>query len=147
MGWCIWGVWSYVLGNLALLILKVCVRKCFGSALWYMGIDVLHKLFGFDCDELNINRGEWAVKGLLQVHKPMLVLLWCMAHWLDLAIKDHLFYTFNEILVCTYYFYSKSLKKCQDIKVVVEWLKFYLHVISSASPQKVAIRLLHCIVC
>ena len=136
--------------------------ECFGRTLSYMGIDVPHKLVGFGCDGTNVNMGERALKGLLQAHKHWLVVCWCMAHRLELAIKDGLcgtfFSTIDEMLMRAYYLYAKSPKKCRDLEVVVEELKSCL--MSSAFPSKgeaslcvpvvhvlLPIRLLHWIIC
>ena len=115
------------------------LHECFGRALSYMGIDdVPHKLIGFGCDGTNVNIGERALKGLLQAHKPWLVVCWCMAHRLELAIKDALrgtfFSTIDEQLMRAYYLYAKSPKKCRDLQVVVEELKCCLT--SSTFPTK-----------
>ena len=74
------------------------------------GIDVPHKLIGFGCDGTNVNMGERALKCLLQGHKPWLMVCWCMAHRLELAIKDGLHGTFfsavDEMLMRAYYLYA-----------------------------------------
>ena len=53
--------------------------------------------------------------------------VWCIAHRLELALKDALqstfFRTIDEVLLWVYYLYSKAPKKCRVLEEVVEDLK------------------------
>lgn len=62
---------------------------CFVKAMSYMGVaDELHKLVGFGCDGTNVNMGEGGLKRMLQIDQPWVVVCWCLAHCLELALKD-----------------------------------------------------------
>ena len=49
--------------------------------------------------------------------------MWCLAHRLELAIKDALTCTFfdslDEMLLRLYYLYQKSPKKCRELERVI----------------------------
>ena len=53
--------------------------------------------------------------------------MWCLAHRLELAIKDALTGTFfdslDEMLLRLYYLYQKSPKKCRELERVITDLK------------------------
>ena len=71
--------------------------------------------------------GDNGVKGLIQSDRPWVVTIWCFAHRLELAIKDALKKTFfsevDDFLLCVYYIYCKSPKKCKELEDVVSELK------------------------
>ena len=58
---------------------------------------------------------------------PWIVVLWCLAHRLELALKDALKSTYfseaDELLLRIYYLYEKAPKKCRELDKVVEELK------------------------
>ena len=105
---------------------------CFRKAIDYMG--AVHwetKMVGFGCDGTNANMGERGLKGLLKEAVPWVVVHWCLAHRLELSLKDALkatfFATIDELLLHVYYIYDKSPKKCRELEVVVEELKSCLN--------------------
>ena len=53
--------------------------------------------------------------------------MWCLAHRLELAIKDALtgtvFDHVDDMLTCLFYLYSKSPKKCREIQDIITDLK------------------------
>ena len=51
--------------------------------------------------------------------------MWCLAHWLELAIKDTLTGTVFDHIddMLTHLFYSKSPKKCREIHNIITDLK------------------------
>ena len=53
--------------------------------------------------------------------------MWCLAHRLELVIKDALcstwFNRFNQMLCCLYYIYYKLPKKCSELESIVMDLK------------------------
>ena len=128
MGRCIWGFCSFVLNNLALLMLKVGMSALNGHCHVWEVLYHANWLFFAVMGQMSID--ERALKGLLQAHKVWLVICWCVAHWLELVIKDHLrrtsFSTIDEMLMCAHYVYSKPPKKCWDLEVAVDDLKFCL---------------------
>ena len=69
-----------------------------------------------DADGAMVNRGEKdGVISILQRHLPWVIYVWCVAHHLELALKDALqgtiFDDVDEVLLCLYYLYENSPKK------------------------------------
>ena len=56
-----------------------------------------------------------------------MIVFWCLAHRLELSLKDALKTTFfasiDELLLQVYFMYEKSPKKCRELETVVEELK------------------------
>ena len=54
-------------------------------------------------------------------------MFWCLAHRLELSSKDALASTYfsviDDMLMCTYYLYEKSPKKCAELADVMDKLK------------------------
>ncbi len=67
-----------------------------------------------------------------------MVVFWCLAHCLELSLKDALKDTFfssvDEMLLRVYYLYEKSPKKCCEIDEVVAELKICFEL--SEMPDK-----------
>ena len=90
---------------------------CLG-ALQYMGVDNWkNKLVGFGSDGVSVNKAVSGLWGYLEADIPWVVVFWCLAHRLELSLKDALkhafFSTIDEMLMHLYYLYEKSLKKCR----------------------------------
>ena len=53
--------------------------------------------------------------------------MWCLAHWLELAVEDALkgttFDTVDNMLLKVYYIYKKAPKKCRELEEIVLDLK------------------------
>ena len=99
----------------------------FAKAVDYVGVkDWKMKLRGLGCDGTNANMGARGLRGLLQQVVPWVVVSWCLAHRLELSLKDSLKSTFfpviDELLLQVYYLYEKSPKKCQELSEVVSEL-------------------------
>ena len=67
-------------------------------------------------DGASVNSGDkQGVRALVQEELSWVVFVWCMAHRLELALKDSLSGTFfkevDEMLLRKYYLYEKSPKK------------------------------------
>ena len=92
---------------------------CLQTALAYVGVpDWERKLIGFGYDGASLNIGAGGVKGFLRQSMPCIIVLWCLAHRLELALKDALnFSEIDELLLRTYYLYEKAPKKCRDPKI------------------------------
>jgi len=76
------------------------------------------KLVGISNDGASANAG---LKGLVEKELPWLVWMWCMAHRLELAVKDALtFYLIDDMLLRLYFLYASSPKKCRELKEVVK---------------------------
>ena len=103
--------------------------ECFEQAVEFMGIggDWKKKLIGFGCDGTSVNIADGGLKGYLQQAAPWIEVFWCLAHRLELALKDALndtlFKSIDEMLLRVYYVYKKSPKKCRELEGVIEELK------------------------
>ena len=66
--------------------------------------------------------------------------MWCLAHRLELAIKDALkgsfFDLIDEMLLRLYYFYEKSLKKCRQLEDITDQLKECLSMDSACKGKR-----------
>ena len=105
--------------------------ECLERALDYLGVDIKSKkLIGFGCDGASVNIAKQGVRGLIQVDRPWLITVWCLAHRLELSLKDALkntlFSVIDEFLMRIYYVYSKAPKKCRELEEVVTELKYFL---------------------
>ncbi|CAB4004512.1 zinc finger 862-like [Paramuricea clavata] len=90
--------------------------------------ELYSKLVGFGADGASVNSGDKnGVKALLQEKSPWLIFQWCVAHRLELALKDALQPTFfkqvDQMLTRLHSFYSKSPKKLHELKSLHELLK------------------------
>ena len=112
--------------------------ECFTRALDYVGIVGWEKLIGFGCDGTSVNIGAGGLRGFLEKSVPWVVVFWCLAHRLELSLKDALKDTFfssiDEMLLRMYYLYEKSPKKCRELDEVVVELKACFE--SSVMPDK-----------
>ena len=85
------------------------------------------KLIGFGCDGTSVNIAGNGLKGYLEQSCPWIVTFWCLAHRLELSIKDALkstyFSTIDDVLMRLYYLYENSAKKCRELDDVVQYLK------------------------
>lgn len=66
----------------------------FTRAFDYVGIIGWEKLIGFGCDGTSINIGAGDLKGFLEKSAPWVVVFGCLAHRLELSLKDALKDTF-----------------------------------------------------
>ena len=90
--------------------------QCLTKAMEYMGvIDWEKRMIGLGCEGCHANMGERGLRGLLQQSLPWAVVFLCLAHRLELSLKDALKNTFftavDELLMQVYYIYEKSPKK------------------------------------
>ena len=65
------------------------------DALTYLGVDQTGKLIDLWCDGASVNLGARALKGLVKEERLWIVVVWCFAYRLELAIKDALKNTFS----------------------------------------------------
>ena len=69
--------------------------ECLQTAIKYMEVDDWQqKLVGFGCNGASANIAEGGLKGHLQREVPWIAMFWCLAHHLELSIKDALKSTF-----------------------------------------------------
>lgn len=85
------------------------------------------KLIGLGTDGASVNVAASGLKGFVEGHLSWFFWMWCMAHRLELAIKDVLkkmaFDLIDDLLLRLYYLYEKSPKKCCELEDVVSDLK------------------------
>ena len=99
------------------------------QSLGIQGIDDTHcyKLVGVATDGASANIASRGLKGIVQEKLPWIVWTWCIAHRIELAIKDALkgsaFDLIDEMLLRLYYLYEKSPKKCRELHDIVSDLK------------------------
>ena len=78
------------------------------------------KLVGVGTDGAAANVASAGLKGLVKEKIPWVFWMWCLAHRLELAIKDALkvsyFDMIDEMLFRLYLLYEKSPKKCQELE-------------------------------
>ena len=86
---------------------------CLLRAVEYMGLgatDWKAKLIGFGCDGTNANMANGGLKGYLKGAVPWMIVSWCLAHRLELSLKDALkttfFASFDEFLLQVYFMYE-----------------------------------------
>ena len=85
------------------------------------------KLVGIGTDGAAANVAGAGLKGLVEDQLPWVFWMWCLAHRLELAIKDALkgtsFDQIDEMLLRLYYIYERSPKKCRQLEEIVTHLK------------------------
>ena len=102
------------------------VISCIDEAFKSIGIaNFKEKLVGFGADGASVNQGKKeGVKTILLIDCPWLVFGWCMAHRLELALKDALsgtaFKEVDEVILRMYYLYKRSPKKLRQLKELVD---------------------------
>ena len=82
---------------------------------------------GITTDGAAANVAGNGLKGLVEKELEWIFWMWCLAHRLELAIKDALrstmFDLVDEMLLHLYYIYEKSPKKCSELESIVTDLK------------------------
>ena len=98
------------------------------NALCCLGIPSLdastcRKLVGVGTDKASANISVRGLKGLVECKLEWICWMWCLAHQLELAIKDALtgtvFDNVDNMLTCLFYMYNKSAKKCREIQDII----------------------------
>ena len=67
-----------------------------------MGDNWTQKLIGFGTDGAAVNLAENGLKGQLKQVAPWMEMVWCLAHRLELALKDALKIHSSALLRCFY---------------------------------------------
>ena len=98
-----------------------------GLGILAIGREHCAKLVGISTDGASANIANAGLKGLVEKELPWLVWMWCMAHRLELAVKDALkqttFDLIDDMLLRLYLLYASSPKKCRELEEVVMDLK------------------------
>ena len=91
-----------------------------GVGIQDLSTDNCAKLVGVGTDGASANIARNGLKGLMEGEIPWLFWMWCLAHRLELAVKDALKHTafdlLDEMLLRLYYLYEKSPKKCRQLE-------------------------------
>ena len=89
------------------------------------------KLVGIATDGAAANVAGNGLKGLVEKELEWIFWMWCLAHRLELAIKDALhgtcFDLLDEMLLRLYYIYKKSPKKCTELESIITDLEGAFH--------------------
>ena len=86
------------------------------------GLDSMlcYRIVGIGTDGASANIAAAGLKGLVEEKVPWVFWMWCLAHSLELAVKDALSTTFFSLiasmLIRLYYLYEKSPKKCAELR-------------------------------
>ena len=85
-----------------------------------------NRLVGLGCDGANVNMGLHGLRGYIEESVPWVVTIWCLAHRLELALKDELrgayFDTVDDMLLRMYYLYEKMPKNClKNVESLMKW--------------------------
>ena len=85
------------------------------------------KLVGIGTDGASANIAAAGLKGLVEGCLSWVFWMWCLAHRLELAVKDALkataFASIDDLLLRLYYLYEKSPKKCRELEDIITDLK------------------------
>ena len=85
------------------------------------------KLVGIGSDGASANIAEGGLKGLVESQCEWIFWMLCLAHRLELAVKDALkgsaFDAIDDLLLKLYCLYEKAPKKCRELEEVVLDLK------------------------
>lgn len=89
--------------------------------------DDCKKLVGIGTDGASANIAAAGLKGRVENKLPWIYWMWCMAHRLELAVRDALksttFDMIDDLLLKLYYLYEKSPKKCRELEDIIQDLK------------------------
>ncbi len=105
---------------------------CMECALTKLGVSGINSeackhLIGIGTDGASANIAAAGVKGLVEDKVPWIFWMWCLAHRVELAIKNALsqtsFSLVDEMLLRLYYIYEKSPKKCRQLVEIVNDLR------------------------
>ncbi len=102
------------------------------SALQTLGIPAITgescaKLVGIGTDGASTNMAARGLKGLVEDKVSWVFWMWCLAHRVELALKDALkqtaFEQIEEMLLRLYLLYEKSPKKCRQLEEIITDLR------------------------
>ena len=92
-----------------------------------VNVEHCSKLVGIGSDGAATNIARGGLKGLIEAELNWVFWMWCLAHRLELAVKDALkgtaFGAIDDMLLKLYYLYEKSPKKCRELEEVISDLK------------------------
>ena len=106
--------------------------ECLQKSLQQLGVSVISaenckRLIGIGTDGASANIAAAGLKGLVEKEIPWIFWMWCLAHRVELALKDALKHTafdlIDDMLIRLYYIYEKSPKKCRELEEVISDLQ------------------------
>ncbi len=85
-----------------------------------------YKFVGFGTDGVSADIAHAGLKGLVEREFPWIIWMWCLAHCLELAVKDAFnntpFNHIDDMLLKLYYLYEKSPQKCHQLEDIInDW--------------------------
>lgn len=84
-------------------------------------------VLGIGTDGASANIANAGLKGIVENKMEWIFWMWCLAHQLELAIKDGLsntsFSVIDELLLRLYYIYENSPKKCRELAEIANDLR------------------------
>ena len=87
-------------------------------------IDNYKKLVGLGTDGASANIANAGLKGIMEKKIIWVYWMWCLAHRLELAIKNALkgtyFDSIDDMLLRLYYLYEKSPKKSRELVDIIK---------------------------
>ena len=113
-----------------------CLLQSLKHGLQCLGIQSVDKeacsrLVGIATDGAAANLARNGLKGLVEKELEWIFWMWCLAHRLELAVKDALrgttFNLIDEMLLRIYTTFEKSPKKCRELETIVTDLKGAFH--------------------
>ena len=108
------------------------VQKCLnGLGIQSVDIENCQKLVGIGTDGASANIANAGLKGTIEKKKlDWVYRMWCLAHRLELAIKNALsgtyFDSIDDMLLKLYYLYEKSPQKSRELVDIISDLKEFL---------------------
>ena len=108
---------------------------CLEDSLRRLGIEAMNAeqckmLVGIGTDGASANIAAAGLKGFVEKEVPWLYWSWCLAHHVELAVKDALkgisFDLIDDMLLRLYYIYEKSPKMCRAMEEIIKDLKQFL---------------------
>ena len=108
---------------------------CLEDSLRRLGIEAMNAkqckmLVVIGTDGASANIAAAGLKGFVEKEVPWLYCSWCLAHHVELAVKDALkgtsFDLIDDMLLRLYYIYEKSPKKCRAMEEIIKDLKQFL---------------------
>ena len=99
------------------------------------------KIIAYGADGASTNRGQLnGVIALMREKYPWVYFIWCLAHRLELSLKDAIgetcFKSVDEMILRLYYLYVKSPKKMRKLKELYASYKDLFSCTEGVKPKK-----------
>ena len=111
-------------------LFEVLERGLISLGISEVSAEACKKLVGVGTDGAASNIAAAGLKGQVEGRLSWVFWMWCLAHRLELAVKDALndtrFSLIDEMLLKLYYLYEKSPKKCRELEDIISDLQQYM---------------------